>query len=78
MSKNRIVVIFLAMCLILGTVPFALGATTASASPIYISALYVGAPHQTLNQEYVKITNTGTTAVNMKGWKITDKGTTYL
>jgi hypothetical protein len=74
MSKNRIVVILLAMCLILGTVPFALGATTTSSNQVYISALYVGAPHQTVNQEYVKITNKGTTAVKMKGWKITDKG----
>jgi parallel beta-helix repeat protein len=40
---------------------------------VYISDLYVGAPHQTINQEYVKITNKGTTAVNMNGWKITDK-----
>jgi hypothetical protein len=31
-----------------------------------------GAPHQTPNQEYVKITNKGTTAVNLKGWKIKD------
>jgi hypothetical protein len=74
MSKNRILVIFLAMCLVLGTVPFAMGATSATTNNIYISALYVGAPHQTPNQEYVKVTNKGTTAVNIKGWKITDKG----
>jgi hypothetical protein len=73
MSKNRILVIFLAMCLVLGTVPFALGAT-APATKVSISALYVGAPGQKPNQEYVKITNSGTKAVSMKGWKITDSG----
>jgi hypothetical protein len=62
------------LCVVLGTVPFALGATTPTTNNVYISALYVGAPHQTVNQEYVKITNKGTTALNMKGWKITDKG----
>jgi predicted extracellular nuclease len=75
MLKNRIVVIFLAMCLVLGTLPLALGATASSSSnSVYISALYVGAPYQTANQEYVKITNKGTTSVSMKGWKVTDKG----
>lgn len=76
MSKNRIVVILLAMCLILSTVPFALGSTakTSATSSVYISALYVGAPHQTVNQEYVKITNSGKTSVNLKGWKIKDSG----
>jgi YD repeat-containing protein len=76
MSKNRIVVILLAMCLILSTVPFALGSTakTSATSSVYISALDVGAPGETANQEYVKITNKGTTAVSMKNWKITDKG----
>ena len=80
MFKNRIVVLFLAMCLILGTVPFALGATVKTSSAtntLYISALDVGAPYETANQEYVKITNKGKTAVNMKGWKITDKGTKH-
>lgn len=57
MSKSRVLVILLAMCLVLGTVPFALGATTPTTNNVYISALYVGAPHQTPNQEYVKIYN---------------------
>jgi len=74
MLKNRVVIISLMLCVVLGTVPFALGATTPTTNNVYISALYVGAPHQTVNQEYVKITNKGTTALNMKGWKITDKG----
>ena len=51
-----------------------MGATTqTSSNSVYISTLYVGAPQQTVNQEYVKITNKGTTPVSMKGWKITDK-----
>ncbi len=41
---------------------------------VIISGLRVGAPKETPNQEYVQITNKGTTAVSMKGWKITDKG----
>ena len=73
MYKNRILVIFLATCLVLGTVPFALGATTPT-TKVSISALYVGASGQKPNQEYVKVTNSGTTAVSMKGWKITDSG----
>ena len=74
MLKNRLAIAIIAMCLILSTVPFALGATAPSSNQVYISSLYVGAPHQTPNQEYVKITNKGTTAVNLKGWKIKDKG----
>jgi hypothetical protein len=74
MIKKRIVVIFLAMCLVLGTLPSALGATSSSSSnSVYINTLYVGAPHQTQNQEYVQITNKGTTSVNLKGWKIKDQ-----
>ncbi len=67
----------MAICLILGTVPFALGATekvSGSTTSVYISALYVGARGEQPNQEYVKITNKGTTSVNLKGWKIKDKG----
>jgi PKD repeat protein len=45
-----------------------------SSSNVYISGLRLGASGETLNQEYVQITNKGTTAVSMKGWKITDKG----
>ncbi|RXA21953.1 MBL fold metallo-hydrolase [Methanosarcina sp. MSH10X1] len=47
--------------------------TSSESNSLYISDLYVGAPHQTANQEYVKITNKGTTSVNLKGWKIEDK-----
>jgi hypothetical protein len=36
--------------------------------------LYIGAPHEIPNQEYVKITNYGNKAVNMKDWKIKDEG----
>jgi hypothetical protein len=72
--KNKLIIISVMLCLILGTIPFALGATAqTSSNSVYISGLYVGAPHQTVNQEYVKITNKGTTAMNLKGWKIKDK-----
>lgn len=78
MSKNRVLVVLLAMLLIMGAIPFALGVTPQTSTPVsnsvYISSLYVGAPHQTINQEYVKITNKGTTAVKMSGWKIKDSG----
>jgi predicted extracellular nuclease len=70
--KNRLIVISVMMCLILGTIPFALGATAPKIS-VSISDLYVGAPGQTNNQEYVQVKNTGTTAVSVKGWKIKDK-----
>lgn len=45
-----------------------------SSDSVYISVLYVGAPYQIPNQEYVKITNKGTSGVNMKGWMIQDDG----
>ena len=35
--------------------------------------LYIGAPYETANQEYVKITNEGTTPVNLNGWEIRDQ-----
>ena len=67
------------MCLVLGTIPFALGATSpTTTNTVSISSLYVGAPKQTNNQEYVKIANTGKTSVNMKGWKITDSGRKHV
>jgi hypothetical protein len=74
MLKNRVVTILLMLCVVLGTIPFALGATVPTTNNVYISALYVGAPHQTPNQEYVKIYNKGTTAVSIRGWKISDQG----
>lgn len=64
--KNRLAIAIMVTCLILGTVPFALGATTTATTNVYISALYVGAPHQTQNQEYVKITNGGKSTVNLR------------
>ena len=68
------------MCLVLGTIPFALGATTTktSSDSVYISALYIGAPGEKPNQEYVKITNKGTTAIKMKGWKIKDEDKKHI
>jgi hypothetical protein len=77
MLKNRLLVIFIAICLVLGTLPFAMGATpqkaTSSSSSVYISGLYLGSPGEKPYQEYVKITNKGTKPVSMKGWKITDE-----
>ena len=43
-------------------------------NPTSITELYVGATHEMPNQKYVKITNNGNEAVNMKGWKIKDEG----
>lgn len=71
MSKNRVLIILLAICLVLGTVPFALGATPTT-NKVYISSLYIGAPGEKPYQEYVKVSNSGTTAVSMRGWKILD------
>jgi len=42
-------------------------------NPASITELYVGATHEMPNQKYVKITNNGNEAVNMKGWKIKDE-----
>ncbi len=80
MYKNKIVIIFLAMCLMLGTVPFAMGSSSQSSNTVYISALDIGAPRENMNQEYVKITNSGKTSVNLKGWEIQDYGAkhTYI
>jgi Lamin Tail Domain len=74
MSKTRLPIMVLMICLVLGTIPFAMGATPTAS----ISSLYVGAAGQTANQEYVQITNTGTTAVNMNGWKLTDQGALHV
>jgi len=56
------------------TTPTSTLPTTGGSNSVYISALYVGAPHETKDQEYVQITNTGTNAVNLNSWKITDEG----
>ena len=66
------------MFLILGTVPFALGATPQkSSNSVSISEFntvtYDSANPLSGNEEYVIITNKGKTSVNMKGWKIIDK-----
>ena len=75
MSKNRLAIIFAMMCLILGTIPFTVGAAPQTDSnSIYISNLYVGSSGEIPNQEYVQITNSGTSAIKMKGWIIQDDG----
>jgi hypothetical protein len=74
MSKTQLPIMVLILCLVLGTIPFAMAATPTAS----ISNLYVGASGQTANQEYVQIANTGTTAVNLNGWKITDQGALHV
>lgn len=74
MLKNRLMILLIAMCLIFGTVSFALGTAKAASNNVYISYLDVGAPGEKPYQEYVKITNKGSTSVNLKSWKIKDKG----
>jgi hypothetical protein len=75
MFKNRLAIIFVIICLTLGTVPFTAGATpNTNSNSIYISDLYVGAPYEEPSQEYVQITNTGRSAANIKGWIIQDDG----
>lgn len=78
MSKIRLSIMVLMLCLILGTVSFAMGATPTNTNTVSISNLYVGAPHETVNQEYVQITNSGTTAVNLNGWKIEDEDAKHV
>ncbi len=62
------------MCLILSTIPFAMGSTNS----VYISALYVGSSGEKPNQEYVQITDGGREPVNLNGWKIKDEGEKHI
>ncbi len=48
-----------------------------TSSNVYISGLRLGASGETPNQEYVQITNKGTTDAKMNGWKITDSGSIH-
>jgi hypothetical protein len=78
MLKNRLAIIFVMMFLILGTVPFALGAAPQKSYNLvsiseFNTVTYDSAHPLSGNKEYVIITNEGKTAVNMKGWKIIDK-----
>ena len=76
MFKKRILVLFLAICFVLGTMPFAWGTPTKVSSSdknVYISGLRLGFPEETPNDEYVKITNKGKTDVSVKGWRIQDE-----
>ena len=43
-------------------------------SLVNVSGLYLGVPGESPNQEWVQVTNQGTTAVNLQDWKITDEG----
>lgn len=74
--KNRLVTIFIIALFLLGTVPVALGATSQKNKiSVSITALDVGGPNTQVNDEYVAITNKGTTDVKMNGWTIRDKKT---
>jgi hypothetical protein len=78
MSKNRLAIAFAMTCLILGTIPFIVGAASQTDSnSIYISNLYIGSSGEIPNQEYVQITNTGAASENMKGWIIQDDGSKH-
>ena len=77
MSKTRAIIGFLILCLILGTVTFVMrvvsAASDSSSKSLNISDLRLGAPGEKPNQEYVNITNEGTTPVNLEGWQIKDE-----
>ena len=80
MFKKRILVLLLAICFVLGTMPFAWGAPTKVSSSdknVYISGLRLGLTGETPNDEYVKITNKGKTDVSMKGWRIQDENVNH-
>ena len=84
MFKKLLAILFVLMCFICGTVPLALGSDShdsqthhnsdKKSTSVSISDLYVGNPGEKPNKEYVTITNTGKSALNMKGWKITNEG----
>lgn len=79
MLKNRILITSVLLCfvsaiiLILPCTPAQAG--QAGAKYVYVSDLKVKGPLPT--SEYVKISNKGTLAVNLKGWKITNKTKKY-
>ena len=82
MSRKLLAMLFVITCFICSTVPLALGShdkqtdhhSDKISTSVSISDLYVGNPGEKPNKEYVTITNTGKSAVNMKGWKITNEG----
>lgn len=78
-SKKRLVVISVTMCFLLVMFPVVFSGQAQAAPPglgsIFITDLKIKG---SLPQgEWVKITNTGTTDVNMKGWKIVENGHKY-
>jgi len=74
MLNSRFKVLLVTLCLVFGTIPFTVGAASSKAVPaVSISYLDVGGPNTAINDEYVAITNKGTTDVKMKGWVIKDK-----
>ena len=80
MSKNRLVIVSVMVCFLLAMIPTALCATPEvkgqpGAEFVYISDMEIKGPLSL--GEWVKITNKGTTAVNLKGWEITDEYKKY-
>lgn len=78
-SKNRLVAMSLMMCFLLVVLPVVFSNPAQAAPPglgsIFITDLEIkGSVPQ---GEWVKVTNTGTIDVNIKGWKIVEEGHKY-
>lgn len=78
-SENRLVVMSLMMCFLLVMLPVVFSSPAKAAPPglgsIFITDLEIkGSVPQ---GEWVKVTNTGTTDVNMEGWKIVEEANKY-
>ena len=77
--KNRLVVMSVMACFLLALLPVVFSSSAQAAPPglgsIFITDLKIKG---SLPQgEWVKVTNTGTINVNMKGWKIVEAGHKY-
>jgi len=81
-SKKRLTIVCIMLIFLLAIIPTALGATSqksiSNLNSIYISRFHTVSIDTVNglsgNEEFVEITNGGTAAVNMKGWKIIDEG----
>ena len=78
-SKNQVVVMSVMACLFLAMLP-AVFSSPAQAAPSGLGSVFItdlkikGSLPQ---GEWVKVTNKGKTNVNLKGWKIVEKGHKY-
>jgi competence protein ComEC len=78
-SNNRLMVLSVMACFLLAVLPAVFSSSAQAAPPglgsIFITDLKIkGSLPQ---EEWVKVTNTGTSKVNMKGWKIVEAGHKY-